>query len=140
MVVASIVLANSALPATKGWASDIPLELSANERPSPEVEEKKPSRDTSVKSREVAPAIGSKSPKGKAVGSNLGKVAGSIRNLCALLSIGIVLLQNPKETAASQALAKTAMFSGMKQSSNFLSNATWLLIIGFLVSSAIADL
>lgn len=140
MVVASIVLANCAVPVTKSWADDIPLELSANEGPSLELGRKEPSRVDGGKAKEAAPAARSNSRKGKEVGSNLGKVAGSIRNLCALLSIGIVLLQNPKETAASQALAKTAMFSGMKQSSSFLSNATWLLITGFLVSAALADL
>jgi len=125
---------------TKSSADDIPLELSANEGASPKLERKGPSRVNGSKAREVAPTARSNSPRGKEAGSNLGKVAGSIRNLCALLSIGIVLLQNPKETAASQALAKTAMFSGMKQSSSFLSNATWLLITGFLVSAALADL
>jgi len=140
MLASSIVLASCLLPSTKCRANDVPLELNANEDTVQGFESKEPTSDFQAGRREVAPSVRSKSLKEKQAMGNVEKVAGSIRNVCALLSIGIVLLQNPKETAASQALAKTAMFSGMKQSSTFLSNATWLLIIGFLVSSALADI
>jgi len=63
-------------------------------------------------------------------------VAGTVRTVCAVLSIALILLQNPQSNDASEALAK-GQFGTMKQSANFLTITTWVVIAAFIGSSAI---
>mmetsp|Transcript_28903 Transcript_28903/g.39923 ORF Transcript_28903/g.39923 Transcript_28903/m.39923 type:complete len:170 (-) Transcript_28903:277-786(-) len=71
-------------------------------------------------------------------GSPIKGIVSTVHNITAAAVIGLILIQNPQSTDASEALAKG--LGSMKQSTSFLTITTWVLIATFVGTSAVLAL